>query len=482
MTTTIAQSRQEEGDVVNESQLEEPLLDRSESSSSTQWIVDGLPFETSALIKSLYFLDALGSSTWGRFSAIYYNLHGLNSAHIGLIEGLRTAVPTVSMVLWGVVADTFHSRKSVWLITKTVSTVILLTLAIPYVYSSFLRILGVSVFAQLFVSNGVLDAYTLDLLGTENKIFYGRYRLYASLSWGLGSIMMGWVTDHYGFEPNFILFALLGGLMVFLVTTRIPETTAPTEATTGQSGKVIELLLLAIRPRVLVFLIEVVVMGAGMATVENLLFLYLVNDLDASTLLCGLSVGVNVLFELPIFWYASKFMAVLGHDGMFILAMSCFVFRVFGYTLLTPTTKWFVLALEIMHGITFACFWVVSTDISKVLVHQTRGAFWSTAIPSSVQMLYASFGVSLGSVIGGWAMHRYGSREMYRFTSGMVFCTLVLHVIGSIASRILCGGESFLPDYKDGDDEQSESDEPSEEQVQQNESSEIAVDCDASLS
>jgi hypothetical protein len=55
-----------------------------------------------------------------------------------------------------------------------------------------------------------------------------------------------------------------------------------------------------------------------------------------------------------------------------------------------------VLLLEVMHRITFACFWVVWTDVSKVLVHQTRGAFWSTAIPSSVQMLYSSVGVSLG--------------------------------------------------------------------------------------
>ena len=60
-----------------------------------------------------------------------------------------------------------------------------------------------------------------------------------------------------------------------------------------------------------------------MATVERLLFLYLVNDLQASTFLCGLSVFVNVLFELPIFWYASKFMALLGHDGLMIVAMFC---------------------------------------------------------------------------------------------------------------------------------------------------------------
>eukprot|EP00934_Nitzschia_sp_Nitz4_P000226 Nitzschia sp. Nitz4//scaffold1_size375055//288774//290303//NITZ4_000313-RA/size375055-processed-gene-0.457-mRNA-1//-1//CDS//3329541156//226//frame0 len=448
---------------VPRSQLQEPLLPptsiendelRESSPAQSETLVDGLPPNVSILIKSLYFLDALGSSTWGRFSAIYYNLHGLNSRHIGLIEGVRSVIPTVSMLVWGVAADRFHSQKAVWLITKTVSTVVLLTLAIPYVYSSFSHILVVSIVSQLFVSSGILDAYTLDLLGTENKAYYGRYRLYASVSWGLGSVVMGWVTDNYSFEPNFVMFALLGFLMIFLVAVKVPDTSRsqdevaediPSEAVAGHLS---ELVCLALRPRVFVFLLEVIVMGAGMATVERLLFLYLVNDLKSSTLLCGLSVGINVIFELPIFWYASKFMEHLGHDGMIMLAMFCFVARVFGYTLLTPSTKWLVLVLESMHGVTFACFWVVSTDISKVLVHETTGAFWKTAIPSSVQMLYSAVGVSLGSIVGGWAMNRYGSRVMYSFAATIVGGTLFLHVVGSVLSRLCCGGKGLLPDYQ----------------------------------
>ena len=436
--------------------LDEPLLSeepRGEPSigGSDERLVDGLPSGTSFLIKSLFFLDALGSSTWGRFSAIYYNTHGLNSRHIGLIEGACSIVPMLSMVGWGVVADRFHSQKQVWLLTKVVSTIILLTMALPWVYSSFIRILIVAALSQLFVSRGILDAYTLEQLGPEKKIFYGRYRLFASLSWGIGSIVMGLVTDHWGFEPNFILFAILGFLMVILVATKLPNP-SPTEIRHDMelgedAGKIAELFQLALRPRVFLFLVEVVIMGAGMATVERLLFLYLMNDLQASTLLCGLSVGVNVLFELPIFWYAENFMRVLGHDGMFIVAMTCFVFRLYGYTLLSPATKWLILLLEIMHGVTFACFWIVCTDISKVLIHQTEGAYWKTAIPSSVQMLYSAFGVSVGSIVGGYAMNKYGSRAMYIYAASMVGVTLMLHIIGSIGSRLLFNGSSLLPDF-----------------------------------
>ena len=454
-------------------------------------LYDGLPLRESLLIKSLYFLDALGSSAWGRFSAIYYNNHGLNTQKIGIIEGLRTFTPTISSVFWGFISDRFRCRKLVWIWTKSGGTFILLLLAVPYVTKSFSRILAVSVGAQLFVSNGaILDSYTLELLGTKNKLLYGRYRLYASLSWGLGSIMMGWVTDNYGFDWNFIMFGGLSLLMIVLVTYCIPDTnndehdsqtntserarnseetstdaeildeevdtradgddangSADDSADVAPLGKISELLLLILRPRVLFFFVEVIIMGAAMATVERLLFLYLVNDLYASTLLCGLSVGVNVLFELPIFWYASSILKYLGSDGMFLLSMSCFVIRVYGYTLLTPSTKWWILALESMHGVTFATFWIVTTDVSKVLIDESKGAFWSTTIPSVVQMLYNAVGATIGSVFGGIAMHRFGSREMYRFTAGSVFCMLLFHLLGSMIVRICYRSfESLLPD------------------------------------
>ncbi|KAL3932939.1 MAG: hypothetical protein SGBAC_010612 [Bacillariaceae sp.] len=318
---------------------------------------------------------------------------------------------------------------------------------------------------------------------------------------------IGWITDRYGFEPNFVLFAVLSGFMVFLVSWYIPDTganpapldqeeddQARQETVDGQQavcqddeerdtsesavvveeGTLMELIAIFIRPRTLLFLMEVIVMGAAMATVERLLFLYLVNDLQASTFICGLSVFVNVLFELPIFWYASKFMALLGHDGLMIVAMACFSFRVWGYTLLTPSTKWAILGLEVLHGITFACYWTAATDISKILVHQTTSTqtndinsnetrrnatsgYWGTVIPTSVNMLYSAVGSSLGSVLGGWAMHKYGSRRMYSCMASIVFGFLVLHIVGTVVSRVWFGS-SLLPSDDGADDGNDDAD------------------------
>ena len=493
--STVTENRDvDENDVISRSTVDGSENQRNDRESPV--LYDGLPLKESLLIKSLYFLDALGSSAWGRFSAIYYNSHGLNTQQVGIIEGLRTLTPTVSSTFWGFVSDRFRCRKLVWVWTKSGGTAILLLLAVPWVTKSFSRILSVSIGAQLFVSNGaILDSYTLEKLGTENKLLYGRYRLYASLSWGLGSIVMGWVTDNFGFDWNFIMFGGLSLLMIILVSNCIPDTmktqersssnesnanesneetdvdeegvTTDTDTDTDSGvdvGDILDLVYLVLKPRVLFFFVEVTVMGAAMATVERLLFLYLVNDLYASTLLCGLSVGVNVLFELPIFWYASSILNYLGSDGMFLLSMTCFVVRVFGYTLLTPATKWWILPLESMHGVTFATFWIVTTDVSKGLIDETKGGYWSTTIPSVVQMLYTAVGATIGSVLGGFAMHRFGSKQMYRFTAGSVFCLFLVHLLGSVIVRICCHRiGTIMP----GSEHQIEADENDEENVDQ---------------
>ena len=111
--------------VGNTTETDDVASRSEERENETSTFHDGLPLKDSLLIKSLYFLDALGSSAWGRFSAIYYNSHGLNTQQIGVMEGLRTFTPTISSVFWGFVSDHFRCRKLVWVWTKSCFTMLL---------------------------------------------------------------------------------------------------------------------------------------------------------------------------------------------------------------------------------------------------------------------------------------------------------------------------------------------------------------------
>ena len=474
--------------VGDDSEIHQCLHLNPSSPPMIQKRMDGLPLGKSLLLKTLWFLTGLGSSTWGRYAAIYYNIHNLNAQQIGLIGGLTPAVRSISSPLWGMIADRYHKRKQVFLITKVISTSLLLTLALPAIYHSIPLIFVISLCSVIFVSQGVLDAYTLDMLqeSGNNARLYGRYRLWAAVSWGLGAILMGYITDTYGtFNINFVLYGSLGYSSCLLIAWLVPggrvtsleddnkDTSGVMENTNEiddygekegistslveqqqklleeeakyiKRGEFAELINLVKDPRIIVFISELILVGSGMATVERLLFIFLINDLGASNVLCGLSVGMTVLLEVPIFWYGGFFLKTLGHDGMYTASMIFFIVRVYGYTMLTPSSVHLILALEVLHGCTYGLFWVATMDISNLLTKRVHG--WNTFIPMAINSLFSCVGFGLGAIIGGWGMDRYGSKAMYRVVSFIMFGTLILHLVGSFVMRFWFGSKrSFLP-------------------------------------
>eukprot|EP00977_Amphora_coffeiformis_P006186 scaffold1332_cov166-Amphora_coffeaeformis.AAC.14 len=294
------------------------------------------------------------------------------------------------MPVWVVVADAWwHSRKRVYLVTKALHTACLLSLAVlPHHHFGvvFSAVMGMSIFR----SSGVLDAYVLDYLGPHHQGQYGTVRLYTAISWGMGAVGMG-RTDHWGdFRANFAMYGSMMTIMIVVVALSLPvrskseqrryenaffnddneddntNTSTPTRGTHPQLQKLFRVLF---RLPVLVWLVQVISIGTGMALVDSFLFVYLQNDLRAFTQLCGLTVGVTVLVELPIFQYSESLLRIVGHDLLFASSMLAYIFRAFGYTWLTPSTVHWVLLLEILHGITFACMGLLRSTFQQQWHH-----------------------------------------------------------------------------------------------------------------
>jgi hypothetical protein len=86
------------------------------------------------------------------------------------------------------------------------------------------------------------------------------------------------------------------------------------------------------------WLTEVAVIGAGMSLVDSFLFVFLQDDFQSTTKFCGYTVGVTVVFEIPIFHYSNYLLKEWGHDVLFVIAMVAYVIRAFDYKLLTTST------------------------------------------------------------------------------------------------------------------------------------------------
>ena len=322
--------------------------------------------------------------------------------------------------------------------------------------------------------SGVLDAHTVDFLGeTSHRGLYGSIRLWTTVSWGLGAVGMGWITDHFGVAWN---FGILGGMtfvMLFIVMVGLPtrsqseqelyykssntsnsdnndnpndynnrhsDNRHPCEGDlSSSSGPQWKVLWNAIgRLPVFVWMLEVSIMGAGISVVDSFLVIFLQKEFNASTELCGCTVGVTVLLEVPLFYCAQQLLSGLGHDVLFLLSMLAYASRVILYTYLTTDTVYWVLLLELFSGMTFACLWISSIEYAAIVAPKE----WSTTVQSILYSALYCVGGGLGPVVGGWVMDAYGPCLMFRGIGMVVATMFVLHLIVLVAFRQ--GHDNFL--------------------------------------
>jgi PPP family 3-phenylpropionic acid transporter len=328
-------------------------------------------------------------------------------------------------------ADKLRARKPVSMFTQFASVAIICLLAFPSIAVNYEWILIISLGSSLFTCSGVLDAYCLDLLGPKYKNLYGQYRMYCAISWGLGNLAMGYFTDILGdFSYNFIMLGAFCVLSLMMTGVYIPDKTALEEATPSQDMRLSDLCRSIMTPQALFFYLYLIIMGAGVAVVEIFLFVYMqasVADggLAASTVLCGQTVGITVVFEIPIFYYAQSLLQWPGRDWLFILAMFAYAVRVYGYTLLTHETRDYILALESLHGFTFAALWIAAVDFSKQLTPPE----WMTTSQSLLSAVFYCVGTGVGASLGGYFMDDFGYRAVYFWCAVGVTGLMAVYVV-----------------------------------------------------
>ena len=384
-----------------------------------------------ALLRCLFLLNALSTSSWGRFGQVYYLDQGLSTVQIGAIEGSMPLVGVVASSCWAVVADRCAAKKSVYLATTVCGTCALLLLAWDALLRRrFDRIFAVSLFMKLFSAGGILDAYALECVGGDRAAAaYGRLRLWGSVGWGGGALLMGFVNDEYGFGPNFVVF---GGTNLLLVVALAAFVPAEATRAPGAKRPSFAALCRVFRSRALVaFVLEILVFGMAIGVVERLLFLYVVNDLGGDTTLCGLIVFVSSMFNIPVFVKSGALLKKLGHERLMILSQLCYCTRVAGYTFLRHETRYWILALETLHGFTFATLWIAAVERARVLAPEG----WGASLQTLLQTAYYSVGPGCGALLGGWLWHVKNARFMYRVFATAVATLMVLRVVDVACRR-----------------------------------------------
>jgi MFS family permease len=309
----------------------------------------------------------------------------------------------------------------------------------------------------------VMDGMTLDFLRNHmgDSKDYGKERLYGAIWWGISNLVFGPLIDRFGFVvayPCALLLSLVSLAAIFYyargqalsempnpltvdkggdsdkISFDADETPVTSETSTNSEGDV-KKDASAVSKWFLIhcvvatsygaaFIFMYFILASGLSVVENMVFLFF-EYLGGSNTICGITVAISVMFEVPIFQVAPNLLRKYGAGLLMLAANVAFVIRIVGYTIIPDRHIFWVLIFEPLHGVTYACSQTAAVEY--VAERMPRGA---EASGQGIINFVRGSGSVIGLCLGGVIQDTFGPRVMYRLfaftiTIGMSIFTLV---------------------------------------------------------
>jgi MFS transporter, PPP family, 3-phenylpropionic acid transporter len=332
------------------------------------------------------------------FSSIYYKSLDFSPQQIGVLLGIPLLTSVLATPAWGALADATHRHRAILLIAVAgaAAGAALIPTTDTYGLVAVFALVQAAMFAPV---NALLDNGALTLLGARAE-HYGRFRVWGTIGWGISAPLVGWVVADRG--PRWIYpiyVVLMGGLLVAAL--RLPVSDRPPSERFGSRVRA-----LALSPSLWAFLTVAFLGGVGMSMINAYLPLYL-NGMDATGLV-GVALLIATISELPVMMMGPALLGRLGLPQAFILALVLYGLR--GLALSFAGSPWAVLALQLLHGPTFALMWVSGVALARRLAPPGVGAMAQGLFTSTSMGL----GGALGAVAGGRLYAHGGAPTTFR--------------------------------------------------------------------
>jgi MFS family permease len=189
-----------------------------------------------------------------------------------------------------------------------------------------------------------------------------------------------------------------------------PKSSTPKRSRLGRSSVASRTFAAVSTPSRVALFATFAVMSASMAVTDTFLFLWL-DDLGGSELLMGVALGFTCLSEVAVFAREAAIKRRLGTTRRcVVLILACYALRQTFYGLALPrlVSPWWVLPVQLLHGVTFGLYWSVGNGFVRAIA--PRGC---TSAVMGVFGASASLGGFLGASVGGMVYARAGGGGLF---------------------------------------------------------------------
>lgn len=430
------------------------------------FIYSYFPFSHTMGLRPAHLMFTLysGFAIPGRFKSEFYGILKQPPSRTGVLIALETLPSILALPYFGHLADRLKSPAAVTHVCIVMSTILFGTmfpagmLPLSSMTSFFLLCIVVSLFSVFYQPLFALGySMAIDFLRVEDNgtddsksiTKFGVERLWGCVGYAIITIILGIFLDST-FDPMiaylFIFVCVMAvysrSVIVFQKNLTLPgyqtipatkqksmepASTAPTPQfwTTLRriicDGGVVNTLCL------LLFLW----ISTGMALVDNYLFLYLTSQLNASHMLCGMTLLVSTASEIPVYLYMPNILRMIKPETALAISGLSYAARVIGYILVPQNATWAILFLEILHGPMYA-----TVDTASVAYFEQRADKHDQSMAQSVLATIRSVGFTTAAVSGGIIIEMFGHHTLYIGSACLALSTSLIFLIAdAIHSR-----------------------------------------------
>lgn len=209
------------------------------------------------------------------------------------------------------------------------------------------------------------DAMAYDILG-EKRHIWGIQRLFGTIGFALFALTSTFVMDMLSSENQPINFSV--SFYIFAVLTLIASIFScmmPISEDFACSQMMKNLSKLFRNAEIVAFLVVILIFGIFTGAIETFLFWYLKNLGNWSQIIAGLSLLMSCSAEVPMLFVSGRIIKRFGHVPCLYLAFAAYSVRFISYSFLT--NPWFVLPIELLHGLTFGLMYAAATSYGSII-------------------------------------------------------------------------------------------------------------------
>ena len=393
----------------------------------------------------------------GRFMSVFLKDRGLSNSEVGGVLCVSALVSLFAAPVWTLKADTMQRKdsKEVLLMASVVGAGLffaaqaavdlgLVPDALRFEYLLGCRFLASVSFSTWHpLANAIAVQDLMNQHAEQGSRMFARERLWGAVSWAVAHLFVGFAIDRFGSWTIYCGHAACSVCMVvvlerwrrtkhgyaqeerlFLEKGQHPQGTV----WCGTVDKSVARIVTASSLHAAFFGLMLCT-AAGMSLVENLLFIFFEEYLGASPIVCGVSVVVTVLFEIPLFQFGPDLLKKYGVPALLVVATLAYVVRVVLYTIVPK--GWFVLLVEPLHGVTIALITIGANEFITVVAPPHR----RTSAQGLLASVRTGAGYFIGTLSGGIIMDTYGEAALYRIYATIVMASLAVYVWAASRTR-----------------------------------------------